>query len=405
MLKSWSFFAILLQFPTLVFPSVETECFGRNRICTSLSSTNPDSWDSDFSRFRKICLDQTDPKLQAYYTDGFKDSSLKTTKTIFSMYSLCHEGYPVCREEGLTCFCNTATKQYFETQAYLSFVACRKSTNLERRKGQSQYFFQLSFNYTTIRDVCDVEKILDSEWVKQYWNSIKYESTKKQILKYCRRSAVKIIDPSPAELETNNKFVPSSYCFQVSDILKQFQFVGGLGKQQYQQATLFGVGLIAYCGACDCCEVNTDGQLAQSIITYIGGDVYEGTLKDGKRNGEGVYTFAEGDVYRGSWKDNSRNGQGVMTNSNGDVYEGSWKDGKRNGEGVYTWFTGGTYSGQVHKGSYKDGYRNGQGVLTSSNGDVYKGSFKDDKKNGKGMKTYANGYFYEGSWKDDKIVV
>ena len=39
------------------------------------------------------------------------------------------------------------------------------------------------------------------------------------------------------------------------------------------------------------------------IRTYLNGQVYEGQLKDNKRNGKGKMMYIDG-VYEGEWKDN-----------------------------------------------------------------------------------------------------
>merc|ERR1712178_20893 len=47
-----------------------------------------------------------------------------------------------------------------------------------------------------------------------------------------------------------------SNCLRVGQILQKFQFVGNSRIQQNQKSTFFGVGLIAYCAACECCDKN-----------------------------------------------------------------------------------------------------------------------------------------------------
>lgn len=73
--------------------------------------------------------------------------------------------------------------------------------------------------------------------------------------------------------------------------------------------------------------------------------LFIGTLsKELIRNGNGInfYLF---DVYLGSWKDDKRDGDGIYiyrsneTNIN-EVYYGNWSLGKKNGFGVYVWKQG-----------------------------------------------------------------
>jgi len=264
MLKAVARFGFFLQLSTLVLSSVEDECYGRNRVCNSLSSNIPNNYATDFSNFKRICLDQDDAKLKSYYSDGFEGKFLETTETAFSLYSLCHESYPRCRSQGERCFCNQALKNYFEKQSYLSFVKCRETTGLDKRKEQGQKFFQLSLDYTLFGEFCNIDKLVaDSKWVNYYWNSINSESAKRQIRDYCQESAKLKLNPKP----NRSNFVPSSYCRRVGDVLKQFQFVGQRARQINSKSTYFGVGLIAFCGACECCDLGSGSTDVTNPVT------------------------------------------------------------------------------------------------------------------------------------------
>lgn len=56
-----------------------------------------------------------------------------------------------------------------------------------------------------------------------------------------------------------------------------------------------------------------------------------------------------------------------MILANGDTYEGSWKEGKKEGTGVYTWQEGGVWEGKFMAGRrtgtgvYNDGVRRVEG--------------------------------------------
>lgn len=54
--------------------------------------------------------------------------------------------------------------------------------------------------------------------------------------------------------------------------------------------------------------------------------VYTGEMKNGKRDGHGVYTDREGCYYNGQWEDGKRNGFGCDVDSAGRVRVGEWKD-------------------------------------------------------------------------------
>ena len=64
-------------------------------------------------------------------------------------------------------------------------------------------------------------------------------------------------------------------------------------------------------------------------LTYPSGAKYVGTLKDGKREGQGTYTYASGNKYVGMWKDDKMEGQGTYTRADGSVlHRGLWKNDK-----------------------------------------------------------------------------
>ena len=52
------------------------------------------------------------------------------------------------------------------------------------------------------------------------------------------------------------------------------------------------------------------------------GDVFEGHMEHGKKQGKGVYTWKGGCIYSGNYEENRRSGHGVMTLPDGSRYEG-----------------------------------------------------------------------------------
>ncbi len=122
---------------------------------------------------------------------------------------------------------------------------------------------------------------------------------------------------------------------------------------------------------------------------------YEGEIKNGFPNGQGILTFPDGEKYVGEYKDGQRNVQGTYTWNDGGKYVGEYKDGKYDGQGTYTWSDGRKYEGE-----YKDGKKNGQGTKTWTNGDMYEGKFKDGEYDGQGTYTWSDGREYVGEWLD-----
>lgn len=64
---------------------------------------------------------------------------------------------------------------------------------------------------------------------------------------------------------------------------------------------------------------------AKQRIEFESGIVYQGQVKDGKRQGYGIQKWPDGAVYVGFWKNNKSNGKGKFTHPDGDYYDGQWK--------------------------------------------------------------------------------
>ena len=65
---------------------------------------------------------------------------------------------------------------------------------------------------------------------------------------------------------------------------------------------------------------------------------YEGTVKNGLRDGIGKYVNPKEEVeYQGEWLDGMRHGKGTLTYKNGSIYEGEWQRGMKWGHGKMTY--------------------------------------------------------------------
>ena len=101
--------------------------------------------------------------------------------------------------------------------------------------------------------------------------------------------------------------------------------------------------------------------------------MYQGQVKDGKRNGQGTFTWSDfGVKYEGGWKEGKKHGQGIYSKSDGGIYEGEFKDGEYDGQGTFTFSWGDKYVGE---------WKNGE----NWNGTQY-------DKDGNITKKYVNGY-------------
>ena len=119
-------------------------------------------------------------------------------------------------------------------------------------------------------------------------------------------------------------------------------------------------------------------------VNYRNGDYYEGTYKEGVRDGQGVYTYAgeSGNKYEGEWKNNLKNGIGKMTYGTTAEYYGHFENGKREGEGVYKYLQ----TKDLYSGNWKNGLKHGKGTFI----------FSDTKM--KIVGEWANGQIIQGKW-------
>jgi len=59
-------------------------------------------------------------------------------------------------------------------------------------------------------------------------------------------------------------------------------------------------------------------------IKYDNGDKYIGEIKNGKRDGQGIYLWTNGDMWYGSWKDEIRRGYGIYISYGRNITTGRW---------------------------------------------------------------------------------
>lgn len=125
------------------------------------------------------------------------------------------------------------------------------------------------------------------------------------------------------------------------------------------------------------------------------GDVYEGDICYGSREGYGVYTWAEGTRYEGEWQDDGINGNGTMYYSDGERYEGEWENGERSGWGTMYYSNGMSYSGEWLNDKW-----NGQGTLRYPTERTHTGEFRNGIHVERGKITLPNGNEYTGEWQE-----
>ena len=59
--------------------------------------------------------------------------------------------------------------------------------------------------------------------------------------------------------------------------------------------------------------------------------MYEGTFKDGRREGRGKIVFPDGNSYEGDFERGIPHGMGKFKNENGDIYTGKVVNSRREG--------------------------------------------------------------------------
>lgn len=154
-------------------------------------------------------------------------------------------------------------------------------------------------------------------------------------------------------------------------------------------------------------------------FTHANGDVYIGEWRANKAHGCGTYCDAKGELtYNGEWRDDVQNGFGVEISVH--RYEGTFRDGFKEGVGVYVWSDGSKYMGSwgnncIHglgiyvghdgrwfKGRWNDSIMHGGGMYVWSDGREYIGEYSCDKKHGFGSYTWPDGRKYTGFWNNGR---
>ncbi len=111
-------------------------------------------------------------------------------------------------------------------------------------------------------------------------------------------------------------------------------------------------------------------------ILHKNGDVFEGELVQGLRQGKGMLMRGE-ETYTGDWFNNTRSGSGKMTNPNRFPHileiDGQWVNGDPMGQVKVVYNNSETYEGQWDVYTPK-----GQGKATLPNGDVFEGESHTD---------------------------
>jgi len=140
-----------------------------------------------------------------------------------------------------------------------------------------------------------------------------------------------------------------------------------------------------------------DVPTGQAVVDFANGDHYEGLVENASPLGAGSMRYASGDSYRGQFASGEPSGTGIYTWKNGQKFDGEWKGGKPNGQGKLQFANGDRYDGGV-----RDGVPSQSGTFTWASGDRYTGQWQAGRKNGQGTLTWTNGDRWEGLYENDQ---
>ena len=126
--------------------------------------------------------------------------------------------------------------------------------------------------------------------------------------------------------------------------------------------------------------------------------VYEGNFHDDMKNGQGSIKYLKlRRKYEGEFKNNEITGYGYLIYENKQTYKGNLVDGKKEGKGKYIWPDGSEYEGE-----YKNDIREGEGSLKWANGLIFKGKFHNGRPEGKG-KLYSKNSIKDVEYRKGKF--
>lgn len=132
--------------------------------------------------------------------------------------------------------------------------------------------------------------------------------------------------------------------------------------------------------------------------------------EDGFASGRGVLTWRVGGApdydrkavlerYEGEMRAGRPEGQGVLTSIAGEVHDGAWEVGLPDGQGLHIDADGNRYSGVFSSGALE-----GAGTIRFANGDLFVGNFRKGLREGAGRMALAGGGGYRGEWANDKFT-
>ena len=125
-----------------------------------------------------------------------------------------------------------------------------------------------------------------------------------------------------------------------------------------------------------------DQRHGSGICKFVNGAIYKGEWREGRPQGQGILFSAPNEIIETrfeGWKLADGNGpvQAKILLTNGELYEGAIKDEKREGQGVMHYANGDTFDGEFFKDK-----RVKRGKIAQANGVKLSGQFINDKCDG-----------------------
>lgn len=149
-----------------------------------------------------------------------------------------------------------------------------------------------------------------------------------------------------------------------------------------------------------CCSIeSTDNYSHKTRINYEKNEYYEGSIKNGIRNGKGWYYYLNKDFYYGNWVDDEKHGYGQFYYHRGDLYRGYWKKGVKHGFGEYFYNNGDRY-----KGYWLNNEKHGKGIYYYNDFCEYRGIFVHNHKHGKGIYIDSDNSIVKEIWNKGHFV-
>ena len=127
-------------------------------------------------------------------------------------------------------------------------------------------------------------------------------------------------------------------------------------------------------------------------------DQYFGPYKNGKYHGDKArLIYSNGFIYEGSFRDGLRQGKGKLTNENNTyLYDGYWDKDKKHGKCLEI------INGETFDGTYKEGIREGKCTILYNNKDKFVGNLVNGKKEGYGEQfCFSTGSTYKGEFRNN----